>query len=216
MKFLLIPVLVISAVLSAEGQTRKKSIKSKRPVVRATVTVKADPYKPPIYPNETDDGVWNEYSSKDGKIKLTFPAPVEKLYDDSEPQNDGRLIISMSAYTKNGSYRLLVRPFPAILDNRGIDYVLENSIQLVFVQPRITIVKKTNVFYEGFLGKELIVRETGAQGKSIQYAQFYILNSQLITLIVELDHSASQEKMEPWIRKFFDSLVVKLPARSTA
>lgn len=211
MKFLLITILTILASLATSAQSQKKPTKAKKPVVRATVTVKGEPHVPHVYPNETDDGIWNEYSTKDGVIKITFPSVLEKLRNSSESRDDGQIFISLTAPTNNGSYELLTRPFSAITDNREIDRILEDSINKVVSGPIMKIVSKKNIYYGGFLGKELIIRKTVAEGEYIQYSRFFILNSRLITLNVSLDYGVSKEKMEPWIQKFFDSLVVHLP-----
>ena len=211
MKYLLILILLMSASVASSAQTRKKSTKTEKPVVLGTVTIKGEPYVPPVYPSETDAGIWNEFSTMDGSIKVNFPAFVGKLYDDSERLDNGQRFISLSAYTKNGTYKLLARPFQAITENRDIDSILENTIRSVVIKSNLTVVRKKNIFYQGFIGKELIYTETVAEGIHIRYARFCILNSHVISLDVSLNDPTSKEKMEPWIQKFFNSLRVELP-----
>src|SRR5688500_16793827 len=193
---------------SVHGQ--RESSKTKKPLVRATVTIKGEPYKPPVYPPENEPALWNEYSTKDGSIVATFPSERGKLSDDSEVLDNREFFLPIAANTKNATYQLSARTFPPIKDNTEINSVLEDSVKRAFTRPMMKIISKKDIYYHGFLGKELIISRTVAEGEYTQYARLFILNSKLITVNVSLNHGVSKEKMEPWIRKFFDSLKVHL------
>ena len=216
LKFAFIFVVLGLPLLPVFGQSTKRPRKVKKPVIQETVIVKGNPYTRPIYPAETDPGIWNEFSSKDGRIKLTFPSLPGKLSEDSELTDGGKVLISMSAHTSNASYKLFARHFAPIADSKELNEILERSISTVFAGPRSKVVEKKNVSYGGIIGKEFMILERKADSISIQFARVYILGDQLITLFVIPDKPESQEKMKPWIQKFFDSLSVPLPARNEA
>lgn len=177
-------------------------------MIKATVTVKGEPYTLPVYPAETHAGIWNEYKTQDGRIKLTFPSLPDKLTEDSEPLGNGQSLITVGANTRHGRYRVLARPFDSLIENRDIDLILENSIKSSYSGPDVKVLQKRNVFYDGVVGKEFVAVLKRAEGEHVQYIRSFLLDSRMIILIVEIDDRSSEEKMKPWIQRFFDSLTV--------
>src|SRR5687767_14431085 len=108
MKFLLTIVLLL--LISLPGYTQKKVRPAPtKPVIRATVTVKGDGNAPPVYSEETDAGVWNEFASKDGRVHVLLPArtsDVEWLYEDVRGVEAGFL----TARSKSARYQIVTRP----------------------------------------------------------------------------------------------------------
>ena len=205
--------IVCLAMVSVQSQTRKKASKTRKPVVRATVTIKGEPYEPRVYPSESDPNIWNEFTFRNEFIKISFPAIPGELEDSFEsPEVDEPLLIA-SATTKNASYKLMARKLAVSTDEREIDVILENSIVQTYEGGGWRISKKKDVSYEGILGKELVAIRTVAEGEYKHYIRAYILNSHVITLFVS-PNPASKLNLEPWSVKFFDSLKVKLPVRS--
>lgn len=212
----LIFIVALIVPLSAWAQKAKKT-PVKKPVIREIVTVKRTPYVPPEYPSETEPDLWKEHSTKDGAIKIAFPSGAGKhFHNDSEALPDGAELVVMSAYTKNATYKLITRPVAPLLNNSDIEEVLESSISSAYSMPRTTIVSKKNVSYKGFVGKELVLSTTRTEAKEVQHARFFLLNANLIAIYVTLDDPNSGKAIEPWIRKFFDSLVVQVDIEDLA
>lgn len=212
--FFIFLALILHTVPSAGQKSRKPR---KQPIIRETVTVKGGPYIAPKYPDETEADLWKEHAINGGSIKLTFPSGSGKyLHDGSEELPDGPTLVSVSATTKNASYQLLTRPVAPLLSNPDIEDVLETSISSVFSKTNTQIISKKNVYYAGFIGKELVISTTRAEGKEIQHARVFLLSGTLIAMYVTLDDPNSGKAMQPWITKFFESLVVRLPARNDA
>lgn len=208
-------VALILYTASVAGQKSRKP--RKQPIIRETVTVKGGPYIAPKYPDETEADLWKEHAINGGSIKLTFPSGSGKYFHDgSEELLDGQTLVSVSATTTNASYLLLTRPVAPLLSNSDIEEVLETSISSVFSKTNTQIVSKKNVYYAGFIGKDLVISTTRAEGKEIQHARLFLLNGTLIAMYVTLDDPNSGKAMEPWIIRFFDSLVVRLPAKNDA
>jgi hypothetical protein len=212
-------IVIVLMVLSVSISAQKKGKRStaKMPVIHETVTVKAGPYTPPVYPAETEPDIWNDFSTKDGAIKITFPAKSGGyLFTDSEIMPDGKEVVVVTAYTANASYKLITRPVAPLLNNGDIDDVLESSINLAYSLPKTKIISKKNISYGSFLGKEVILSTDIGKEKEVQYARFYLLNSNLIAIYVTLDNPNSGKKMEPWVNKFFASLFVILQIKNEA
>lgn len=206
---LIVVIVVLFPAFAWAQKTRKPPVK--KPVIREIVTVKGDQYAPPEYPSETEPDLWKEHSTKDGSIKITFPSGAGKHFlDDSERLPDGAELVVMSAYTKNATYKLITCPVAPLLNNSDIEEVLESSINSAYSMPMTTIVSKKNVSYKGFVGKELVLNTTRAEGKEVQHARFFLLNANLIAIYVTLDDPNSGKAIDPWIRKFFDSLDVRV------
>ena len=214
MKFCLRSLLVVLIAVVASGvaaaQTRRKPIQVKKPVITATVTVKGEPYAPPVFPAETDEGIWNDVQIGDGRINLTFPSTPETLEKSADVLESGGQLASVSAYTKHGSYKAYTRPVAPLTSNRDIDDVLERSIADAFSGPNAKVLQMTTVHYDGVRGKEFVAAVKKSGTTRVQYIRAFILGNLMVSLMVEIDDRANEEKMKPWIQKFFDSLSVPL------
>ena len=194
--------ILIYAILPATAQKVKKL-----PTIRATVTVKGDgSFSVPKLPNETDEGIWNQVEFAKHQVRLEFPSKLEDILDDVTLIENGK-VWSYAAYTKRGKYQLIVRDLPAMLDNRGIDEVIENSIARVYTDGKIKLLEKRTFYYEGRLAKEIVVEDK----KTIQKARFYILNKKLFAIYVTVEPKTSRSQMEKWIQRFLDSFKVEVP-----
>lgn len=196
---------------SAEGQKVPKS-KPDKPKVLGTVTVVAPPYEPPNYPHETEPGLWKEVSSSNGGIRVTMPTGSGKyLFDDSIVLSDGNEALSISASTKNAVFKITTRPAGLLQGNRDIEAYLESMIRFIEERPIATLRSKKNVYYGSQVGREIVILNQMAEQTEIQIARLFVLNSTLVVLEVIVDESTDMKNIEPWINKFFESLVVPLP-----
>lgn len=196
--------------LSAAGQKAPKT-KPNKPKVLGTVTVVAPPYEPPNYPHETEPGLWKEVSSTDGGIRISMPTGSGKyLFDDSVVLSGGSEALSIRALTKNAVFRITTRPADRLQGNRDIEVYLESMITFIEERPIATLRSKKDVFYGPFIGKEIVVVNQMAEQTEIQIARLFVLNSTLVVLEVIIDESTEMKTIEPWVDKFFQSLVVDL------
>lgn len=196
---------------SAAGQKAPKTNPNK-PKVLGTVTVIAPPYEPPNYPHETEPGLWKEVSSSDGGIRVTMPTGSGKyLFDDSILLSDGNEALSISASTKYAVFKITTRPAVRLEGKRDIEAYLESMIKFIDERPIATLRSKKDVYYGTQVGREIVVLNQMAEQTEIQIARLFVLNSTLVVLEVIVDESTDMKNIEPWINKFFESLVVALP-----
>lgn len=208
-----LPIIFGTLVLSfsAAGQEAPKK-KPNKPKVLGTVTVVAPPYEPPNYPHETEPGLWKEVTSSDGGIRITMPTGSGKyLFDDSIVLSDGKQALSISASTKNTVFKITTRPAARLQGKRDIEVYLESMIKIIEERPIATLRSKKDVYYGSHLGKEIVVVNQMAEQTEVQIARLFALNSTLVVLEVIVDESTDMKNIEPWVNKFFESLVVALP-----
>jgi hypothetical protein len=209
-RFAFVFLVVLLASGSIPAQKRGKPV-AKKPVIRATVTVKGDgAYKPIVLPSENDSGVWNSVELTEHKVKIDFPSKGEEVLEDAEVFDiDIGKVWSYSAETKHATYRLMVRDVPEILDNRDIENVLDSTISSVLGN-RKAFKSKSTVYYGGYVGREILIEEEMV----VQAARLYILNKKLFAIFVTAEPKAHWPSIEPWVRRFFDSFSVDLPTKN--
>lgn len=209
-KLITVVSLILLVSISLCAQPRKIKRGNKLPTIRATVIVKGGGILSEAKPrNETDNGIWNQIEFLPHRLKLDFPSTSEEIFDE-ETSIESEKVWIYTSYTERGKYQLIVRDFPAILDNEGIDEILENTIARVYTDDKLKLRSKRTVYYEGRLGKELEIEDK----KTIQVARFYILNNKLFAIYVTVDPKEHRPLMEPWIQKFLNSFEVKVPIKN--
>ena len=206
MKFIFAIALLPLITLHALPQKKAKPTVTK-PVIRATVTVKGDGNAAPVYPAETDKGIWNEFASKDGRMRILLPArsnDVEWYYEDVRGIEAGFLTVR----SKFARYQVVTRPSIQFESNRDIEEVLEASIQTAYSAPKSNVRVKRTIYYDGVLGKEFEAVYQRSDVTVVDYVRCYIVDSKMIIMSVSIEKPVDDEKLRPWITKFFDSLVV--------
>lgn len=207
MKFLFATGLLI-LISSAALPQKKGKPSAAKPVIRATVTVKGDSTAPPpVYPAETDEGIWNEFASKNERLKVLLPARaknVEWSYEDIR----GAEAAFLTTRSKSARYQVVTRPSIQFESNRDIEDVLEASIQTAYSPPKSGVRVKRTIYYDGVLGKEFEAVYQRAEVTVVDYVRCFILDSKMIIMSVSVEKPVDDEKLRPWNKKFFDSLIV--------
>ena len=117
---------------------------------------------------------------------------------------EGGKVWEYSAITHHGFYRMIVRDFPVMLDNEGIEETLDANIERVYSDGQVTFLSKRTFSYAGRPAREIVIQEKD----KIQKARFYILNKKLFFLYVTVQPKKYWPEVEKWADKFLDSFEV--------
>lgn len=202
MKFFLAVLILVACSLALIGQTKKRQSVRKPSTIRATVTVNGNLGPQPKLPKETDEGIWNEFFLPEYDLKILFPSKPDDL--DYDVHN---ILLTFQTSTAIATYSLMMRDFPVLGDNKQIGAILEDMFVNSGEKGGSIMLSKKDIFYEGRIGKEIVTEKNG----SLYFARFFILNSRLFAISVSVEKKTDRKRVEPWVKKFFDSFLVKVP-----
>jgi hypothetical protein len=181
------------------AQTKPKKPPRSKPI-RATITViGSGDVAAPKLPNESK---WSEFSLPEYGLTISFPGEKEDVDEDEVGP-----VKTYSVLTENASYKLAMRSVGNPIDQREIQSYLDETIDNAFDPASSNYLFRRPIRYDGHIGREFAFLDNGRRTEF----RVYLLDGTLVILSVAVKQKIYDEGFDKWIRKFFESLIIKTP-----
>lgn len=181
------------------AQTKPKKPSRPKPI-RATVTViGSGDVAGPKLPNESK---WGEFSLPEYGLTISFPGEKDDIDDDEVGP-----VKTYSVLTEKASYNLAIRSVGNLIDPRDIPAYLDETIDNAFDPATTKYLFRRPIPYDGHIGREFAFLDKGRRTEF----RVYLLDGTLVIISVAVMQKSYDAGFDKWIRKFFESLVIKTP-----
>ena len=190
---------LICCFFGAVQAQKKRSTKivTKKPVIKAVVTVKGNAASIAPDPEETDVDLWNKFEIKDAGISVLLPAKSDRILDDTSGP-----VQSYQAFTKQASYMIVARTVGELIDDRNTSVMLEELMARTLDGNAMS--EKQDIRYGDYVGKQFVYIDRGKRWIN----RVFLINGYLIGLSVSIKVQDYNQNWTKWIDKYFESLAV--------
>lgn len=186
---------VCLCIFPAVAQNKVNSAGSKRAKPAATA-----------YLAEENPAVWREFDSVRHGFWITFPNGAKSVDLGKSEQ-----FSSYTIATEKALYSVAVKSVLVSMNNRELSDLFDNMVEETENESTRLLGEK-NVYFNGALGREVVYEE----GDRLVFGRFFILESKLFMLTINLERKNYNRNFDRWVNKFFDSFGVKLNTKMDA